>query len=72
MTAVVLAEVDTARLAEAFAVDGFVTAETATESESPAVMAFGTLKVTVAFELESVGATVTVPEPLECVLSVIT
>ncbi len=72
MTAVVLAEVDTARVAEAFAVAGFVTAETATERASPAVMAFGTLKVVVAFELESVGVAVTVPEPLECVLSVMT
>jgi len=33
VTAVVLAEVDTARLAEAFAVDGFVTAETTASAE---------------------------------------
>ena len=67
-----LDEVDTASVADAFAVEGFVTADTATERASPAVMAFGTVKVTVAFELERVGVAVTVPEPLEWVLSVIT
>jgi hypothetical protein len=69
---VVLAEVETAKVADEFAVEGLVTPDTATESESPAVIAFGTLNTTVAFEFDRVGAAVTVPEPLECVLSVIT
>jgi hypothetical protein len=72
VTAVVFAEVDTTIVAEAFAVEGLMAPDTATESESPALMDFGTLKTTVAFELVSVGVAVTVPEPLECVLSVIT
>ena len=51
---------------------GLVTPDTATLMVSPAVIFFGTTKVTFELLLASVGVAVTVPEPDEWVLSVIT
>lgn len=67
---VVSAEVETETVCDDDANGGFVTDETATFSESPAVIAFGTTKVT--DDPDTDGPALTVPDPVECVESVIT